>query len=291
MVFWRIVDNKLHGIKNVERLGFDILDPSFIPDEYLEKQEFVVLRTAHGLGDWGIISAIPRLLKEKYPNCKVYVPSVKLLEELFKEYANMWASWGNPFENSQHVFKNNPYVDDFVDSVDGDIFHDHYRIYDTTSSEIPLIQQILKFWQLEENNYEDYQPELYFTEKERKFGDSIIEEYVGGEFGTLLLSDRYEFNTELQDELMIKILKKNDIPYFYWTSVPIGKTSFNFIKKALDLRYVHPRIQLYIKTKANLNVGNQCGVNDSVCRYAKTYTIPRSNDLRENFIKGQIYLR
>ncbi len=291
MVFWRVYNNELYDVEAVDRLGFDISDPSYVPDEYLEKQEFVVLRTAHGLGDWGIISAIPRLLKQKYPNCKVYVPSVKLLQQLFGQYSKMWSSWGNPFENSEHVFKNNPYVDDFVDSVDGDIFHDHYRIYDTEDSEIPLTQQILKFWQFNKDEYEDYQPELYFTDDEIKFGDSIIEEYTGDEFGTLLLSDRYESNTELQDELMIKILQDNDIPYFYWTSVPIRKTSFNFIKKALDLRHVHPRIQLYIKTKAKLNIGNQCGVNDSVCRYAKTYTVPRSNDLRENFIKGQIYLR
>ena len=26
---------------------------------------------------------MPRLLKEKYPNCKVYVPSLNLLEKLF----------------------------------------------------------------------------------------------------------------------------------------------------------------------------------------------------------------
>ena len=291
MIFWRVYNNKLYDVEVVDRLGFNTSDPSYIPDEYLEKQEFVVLRTAHGLGDWGIISAIPRLLKQKYPNCKVYVPSVKLLQQLFGQYSNMWSSWGNPFENSEHVFKNNPYVDDFVDSVDGDIFHDHYRIYDTENSEIPLTQQILKFWQFNKNEYEDYQPELYFTDNEIKFGDSIIEDYTVGEFGTLLLSDRYESNTELQDELMIKILQDNDIPYFYWTSAPIRKTSFNFIKKALDLRHVHPRIQLYIKSKAKLNVGNQCGVNDSVCRYTKTYTVPRSNDLRENFIKGQIYLR
>jgi len=291
MVFWRILNNKLHGVKDVEQLGFDILDPSYIPDDYLEKQEFVVMRTCHGLGDWGIISATPRLLKEKYPNCKVYIPSVKLLEDLFGKYIKMWASWGNPFENSQHIFKNNPYVDNFVDSVDGDVFHDHYRIYDNEHSEIPLTQQILKFWQFKENEYEDYQPELYFSDDEIKFGDSIIQEYSGEEFGTLLLSDRYEYNTELQDEAMIKIIRDNDIPYFYWTSVPIRKTSFNFIKKALDLRHIHPRIQLYIKTKAKLNVGNQCGVNDTVCRYTKTYTIPRSSDLRENFIKGQVYLK
>ena len=71
MIFWRVLDNRLHSINNVERLGFDVSNPSYIPDEYLEKQEFVVMRTCHGLGDWGIVSALPRLLKEKYPNAEV----------------------------------------------------------------------------------------------------------------------------------------------------------------------------------------------------------------------------
>ena len=291
MIFWRILDNKLYGVKDVEKLGFDTSDASYIPDDYLEKQKFVVLRTAHGLGDWGIISAIPRLLKEKYPNCKVYVPSVRLLEKLFGEYTQMWSSWGNPFMNSEYVFKHNPHIDDFVDKVDGDIFHDHYRIYNTEKSEIPLIKQMLKFWQFTDDEIKDYQPELYFSDDEKSYGDKIIKQFTDGEFGTLLLSDRYKYNTELQDELIHKIIKENDVPYFYWTSKPIRKTSFNFIKKCLDLRYVHPRIQLYIKTKAKLNIGNQCGVNDTVCRYTKTYTVPRSVDLRENVIEGQIYLR
>ena len=67
MIFWRIVDNKLHPIKETDELGFEESEGLRIPDEYLHNQEFMVLRTAHGIGDWGIISAMPRLLKEKYP--------------------------------------------------------------------------------------------------------------------------------------------------------------------------------------------------------------------------------
>ena len=78
MIFWRILDNRLYSVGEVDRLGFDKSDGFGIPDDYLDKQEFTVMRTCHGIGDWGIISAMPRLLKEKYPNCKVYVPSPKL---------------------------------------------------------------------------------------------------------------------------------------------------------------------------------------------------------------------
>ena len=69
--FFRIIGDKLYGIER-DTLGFDVSDPSYIPDNYLDNQEFLVMRTCHGLGDWVIMSAMPRLLKEKYPNCKVY---------------------------------------------------------------------------------------------------------------------------------------------------------------------------------------------------------------------------
>ena len=111
MIFWRIVDNKLYSVGNVDRLGFEESEGLRIPDEYLEKQEFMVMRTAHGIGDWGIVSSLPRLIKEKYPNSKVYIPSVNLLERLFGEQKNSWGVWDNPFNNVHYIFDNNPYID------------------------------------------------------------------------------------------------------------------------------------------------------------------------------------
>ena len=89
MIFWRILDSTLYPIQEVKKLGFEKSEGLRIPDEYLEQQEFTVLRTAWGIGDWGIISAMPRLLKEKYPNCKVYIPSKKLIKELFNVDTNV----------------------------------------------------------------------------------------------------------------------------------------------------------------------------------------------------------
>ena len=75
MIFYRILDNRLYHIKETDNLGFEKSEGLFIPDEYLDGQNFMIMRTCAGTGDWGIISAMPRLLKEKYPNCKVSVPS------------------------------------------------------------------------------------------------------------------------------------------------------------------------------------------------------------------------
>ena len=54
-LFFRIINNQLLPAGNTPRLGFSQNDPYYIPDEYLEKKEFVVMRTCHGIGDWCII--------------------------------------------------------------------------------------------------------------------------------------------------------------------------------------------------------------------------------------------
>ena len=52
MIFWRIVDNKVLPVGEVETLGFEEGDGMRIPDEYLEEQEFVIMRGCHGIGDY-----------------------------------------------------------------------------------------------------------------------------------------------------------------------------------------------------------------------------------------------
>ena len=59
MIFWRILDNNLYSVKEVKRLGFEKSEKLRIPDEYLEQQEFTVLRTAWGIGDWVLFQPCP----------------------------------------------------------------------------------------------------------------------------------------------------------------------------------------------------------------------------------------
>jgi hypothetical protein len=107
MIFWRIFNNKIYPIQSVENLGFKESEGLYIPDEYLEKQTFTVCRTCLGIGDWGILSAMPRLLKQKYPNCTVNIPSEKLLKNLFEPYADEWLkSWDNPYKTMEYIFTN-----------------------------------------------------------------------------------------------------------------------------------------------------------------------------------------
>ena len=287
MVFFRIVDNILYKAGDVSVLGFEESEGLRIPDDYLEKHTFVIMRMCLGIGDWGVVSAMPRLLKQKYPDCKVYVPTAKLQEKICGDIGDEWNSWKNPFKNGVNVFRNNPYVDGFVDSVKGEIFHDHYRVYSKNNPNVPMLEQMLKFWQFEEDECKDSAPELYFSDKEKELGDKIIKEYVGEEeYGCLLLSDRYDYT---MDKLMLDVISPK-LKHFYWTERPIEQTSFNFVNKALDMRHIPIRIQLYIRSKAKYNVGNQCGTTQLVARYSDTYTVQRQFPIAHNFVRGEIYL-
>ena len=288
MIFWRIIDNKLHAIKDTDNLGFEESEGLRIPDEYLKEKKFMVLRASDGIGDWGIISAIPRLLKQKFSDCKVLVPSKNYLKNLF----------GKDHNNVHVIFNNNPYVDEFVDEVSGEVFHDHYRIYDKNKTDIPLAKQMLKFWQFSDNEMSDCQPEMYWSDEEKEFGDKIINRYVDGDFGFLLVSKRFgtQFGKHHQEsydkdkKVMTKVLKDNPLPYFYWTHKPLRQTEFSFINSALDMRNIDLRIQLYIKSKAKINLANQCGVNHSIVRYSKCYESQRQFPISHNFISGVNYI-
>jgi hypothetical protein len=279
MQFWRTYDNKVVSVGDVDSLGFPLDEPSYIPDEYLEVQNFVILRTCFGVGDWGIISAFPRKLKEKYPDSSVLIPSPKLLREMFGHLEKNWSSWDDPFKVVHTIFDNNPYIDGFIDSFEGDVFNDHYRI--TDGGDVPLMEEILRFWQFDD--FSDIEPELYFSDEEIELGNQIIKEHCDGEFGTLLISNRYD--GEGSDVIQSKLDEYN-LPMFYWTSEK--DSGFNFIK-ALDMRHIDTRIQLYIKTKAKFNVGNQTGVNDTIANYAPTFTVPRGK-LGSNIVKSEIYI-
>ena len=288
MIFWRMIDGKNYPLDETDVLGFEESEGLRIPDEYLDEQKFIVMRTAHGIGDWGILSAMPRLLKTKYPNCRVYLPSRKLLYKMFqKEHGHV-----------ETIFNYNPYVDGVIDDFDGDIFHDQYRVYDKDNTDIPLIKQMLKFWQFTDEEMKDSQPEIYWSQEEKNFGDLIIYDHCKEEFGSLLISDRFgtqfgkyhEESYNKDKNVITKLLKENPLPYFYWTAESIQNTPFGFIKKALDMKHINLRIQLYIKSKAKINISNQCGTNHLVVRYSNCYESQRQYPIAHNFVEGENYL-
>ena len=124
----------------------------------------------------------------------------------------------------------------------------------------------------------------------------MINRFAGdNEFGGLLITNRFESSGGRYDEesnrmLMNALLEKcGDLPFFYWTyknpkELPI---SFN---RCIDMRNVPTRIQLYIRTKAKLNIGTHCGFLDCVSRYSKVFQIQRVFPLNQNIIEVEYYV-
>ena len=271
--FYRIYNNQLSLAGNTKRLGFNSNNPMFIPDEYLEKKEFIVMRTCHGIGDWCLISGLPRLLKEKYPDCKIYIPSSTMLKNI---YGNMLNNWGyGTYDCSQithDIFLNNPYVDSFIDNFEGEIFHDHYRIYDENNDKIPLSEQMLKFWQFKKKEYLDSTPDIYFSKEEKSFGNKILGSLK--DFGYISVSSTYgtTANTKV---LRDKIKEYGDITWFYYGENPIEDTDLNFIKKYIPVKPMNLNIrqQMYLRCKAKTNIGNETGMTLWCAKYSDTYVL------------------
>ena len=112
----------------------------------------------------------------------------------------------------RYFFKNYPYVDDFVDEIDGEVFHDHYRIYDKTKKNNPLLKQMLKFWQFTDGEMDDYQPEVYWSDEEKEFGDT--KDFESGavfvlEPGQVILieaGDPYRIQA-MEDSVLVEVLQ------------------------------------------------------------------------------------
>lgn len=88
----------LQGVAEVQKLGFPDTSDIRIPLEYLENKQFILFRTCHSYGDWILLSAIPRLLKQKYPDCTIIIPSPECIGKYFSP--DSWKyKHSNPFNN------------------------------------------------------------------------------------------------------------------------------------------------------------------------------------------------
>ena len=155
---------------------------------------------------------------------------------------------------------------------------------------------MLKFWQFNDDEIKDYHPDLYFTKEEKQLGNEIIKEFLGNkEFAGLLITNRFESQGGRYDEktnrkLMNVLLDKfSDLPFVYWTYKKPKEIDISF-KKGFDLRNVPTRIQLYIRTKAKINIGTHCGFLDCVSRYSKVYQIQRVFPLNQNVLENEVYV-
>jgi len=286
----------------VSKLGYPNTSDVRIPLEYLKNGQFILFRTCHSYGDWVLLSAIPRLLKQKYPNCVVAIPSPECIAKYFSP-DNWLYKHDNPFNNVIEIFKNNPYVDGMIDEIPQGvpIYHDHFRIYDPKNADIPLIQQMLKFWRFEDHEMEDCLPELYWGEEEIEEGNQLIKQMFGEEeFGFLYVDDLFFIqNPEYSDERIEKKreviqqeILKHDLNWLYYTHD--GSFRYKTDNKVLNFKdfKMSLRIQNYIKSQSKLIIGHQGGYGtDCMPRYTQCNIIPLwPGTIAEHILIGTYYL-
>ena len=272
-VFQRIFNNQIHYISNVDRLGWS-LDEEYLtpPDGYISNGEFVIHRGCYSIGDWSIISAMPRILKEHYPKCKVYVTSENFAEKMYGPIEfnkqNVWGHWKNPYLNVRHVFDNNPYVDGYIDSYEGEIYHDHFRIRDPQNEADPLILQMLRWHGIFLTLEDDFAPELYFSDEEKQqfeeFKQNIFGKSEYGSFSYRVNFPERDYKSHRLEWVQRKLDEYNDLPFMYY----FDDSVFNFnLNKVLTANGLDVRLILYLICNSKVVTGLQSGVYDACGRY------------------------
>ena len=294
-------DEYLRSTSDVSKLGFTSTNATYINEEYLHNGQFIIFRTCHSYGDWVILSAMPRLLKQKYPGCTAIIPSPDCIANIFS--LNQWMNkHENPFNNVIEVFTNNPYVDGMIDEIPNGfpIYHDHFRIYNENEPDIPLIKQMLKFWKFEDHEMDNCEPELYWTSEEVDLGNLIIDNLFGtNDFGFLYIDETFLYSINIEEleiqrrrNLIQDEIHNHDLPWLYFSAN--APFDYNVSKEVIDISTIKMslRVQNYIKSKAKTIIGYQGGYGtDCMSRYSDCYVVPlHQNSLNEHIQYKTTYL-
>lgn len=289
MEFWRIANNQIISSQTVNWIGFDINKEYYMaPNEYIDEGKFIIFRTAHGIGDWVMMERMAYNLKQKYPNCKVYVPTPKMCADVFNFLytRGWWKSWGDPSKTVEYMFKNNPYIDGWIDNWHTEVYHDHFRVYDSTDPTVTLTQQMCKFHHMEYNECTSLVPMLYFDDKEISEGNTELTS-LPKEFQFLHISDRY---TDKDTDILLNYIEQiglSNKKFVTYYKGDISETKFSKLNIVGNIEHiVDPRIQFYVKSKAENVVGVQTGATDVISGLTKVHSLHHSPVLEETWSKG-----
>jgi hypothetical protein len=294
--FFRIVNSRIVGADPVNTLGWNINEEHFTaPEEYIQNGQFIIYRTVFGVGDWGIILSMPRLLKETYPHCKVYIPSRKLLESTWG-YSNRHNNWLNPYDIPTELFKNNPYVDGVTDQWDTEIYHDHFRLTDGSTND-SLVLQMLRFHGVDVNQDTDYLPDLFFSDVEKQEFETIRQS-VFGDSPYIAFSARRSLDELSQAHnnvdkatYLLDLVKKLVTDYVGVPTLTFNSTGLDFnLNTKMSAEGVPLRLLLYLICHAESAIGQQTGIYDTCSRYTRVKVVPHSNELAENYLKSVDYI-
>ena len=307
MRIWKINNDQLQDIGfEVNRIGHhkETSPSNFSNLDRNTNFTFPFTTTAHSLGDWGVLNKLPECIKTIFPNSEFYLPSSKLIKEIFLPLFNAgnWSSFiKEPWKVNEIIHKNNPYISGRYNKGEliGECYTDHYRIYSNIGDENePLIEQVLRAFGATEKeiNNLNTSPKIYISEQEEEWYKNFIKKYFGEEYGCLLLSQsRAHLNHrwEFDHHLFPHIEKFKHFPVFYYSSFNINSTDWknkfsNFISFSdLNLSF---REQMIIKQKAVFNVGYQAGITDSISGGGSEIITLTNGNLKHNIVRGTKYV-
>lgn len=309
MIFYIVRGDKIVAAPQVAKLGFDINTfRCSYPSDY--SGIIPIVRTCSSLGDWGILSGLPRAIKELYPKAKVAVPTAQWCERVFGQVYTPSGIWRNPWQNVNTIFDNNPFVDIRFDSASEiglhEVPHDHYRVFDPLDVNVPLAEQMFRFFGGDPTKH-DLRPELYFSQSEMIEGNELmrrlrIDSY---NYGTLLLASSFKGNANFgrlqdNDAMLRSEVELYNTPFLYYSDFDISDhplwNRFNKLEhsKLINLKKFNLpiRVQLYLKVRASVNIGYQSGMNDSVgSKDSNMITLSpyTKEELGSNVIRGVYY--
>jgi hypothetical protein len=250
MLQYRILNNKIYSGQEVELVGFSKNQPYPVMEN---PEKVLIFRTALGVGDWVMLERLPAAIKKYYPKCEVYLPSPKMIAETFGPLMYQWASWGDVSKTVELVFKNNPYVDGYVDTWEGEVYSDHWRIFDETNWKTPLVRQMARFYNIDDDKELDYTPMIYFSEDDIRTGITNINELSGQhtDYNFIHISNR---NTGDDNKILLDYIKKNkldELPFLYYYKGDIQETIFKELRLLNNIENIKDiRSQFFIKSKA-----------------------------------------
>ena len=289
MEFWRIYNNRIVHSQPVEFVGFNSNgEYCQAPQEYIEKGKFIIFRTCHGIGDWVMMERMAFNLKQKYPGCKVYVPTPKMCTDVFSFLykRGWWKSWGDPSKTVEYMFKNNPYIDGWVDEWHTEVYHDHFRVYDSNNPRVTLTEQMCKFHHMDYQECTSLDPMLYFDKEEEKLGDKELT-HLPSDFQFLHISDRY---TEHDTSILLKYIEDQNLSgqkFVTYYKGDIQNSDFKSLNIVANITHIQdPRIQFYVKSKAENVVGVQTGATDVVSGLTKVHSLHHQASLEKTWRYG-----
>lgn len=316
MVRFSIENDSLKQHGHVHKLGvpYNMIHSEVIRDSIESMQFFPFTRCCFSIGDWGIISGLPRVFKQKYPHLQFMVPKPNWIRKVFGNVGGWSYQGSDPADAVEMVFANNPYVKWFDVGEFTNVITDHDRSYRYENE--PLAEQIMGYFGFAENelNYQtyDHRPDIYFSNEEITIGQQIINNYIGStnQYGCLLFASRLEHlnncwpETNKSIQNLINSIRQHgydrDYKIFYYSSFPLDKSYWaNIFNIDIGNTFVDfatipnctQRIQWYIKSQAKFNISYQAGFNDTITRYSDHLIATHRIGTGETTMRGVTYFQ